>query len=74
MIIRLACVLGMTLPAVLCTGCDKPQPRALYTVNWYRTHEAERKVRVEECRAKPDLANTPDCRNATKAEELGTTR
>ncbi len=35
----LAPVVGLTLAVVFVVGCTKTSPRAVYTVNYYRTHE-----------------------------------
>jgi hypothetical protein len=72
--IRLVRILGLTLPILLAAGCDKPQPRALFTVNYYRTHESIRHDKIRECQSNTELSNTPDCINATKAESQGTLR
>jgi hypothetical protein len=62
-------VLLLALPVLLAMGCEKPPPRALHTVNYYRTHEAERNARLEECRKDPaGMSQNADCLNATQAE------
>jgi len=73
MTIGLVRVLGLTLPVLLAAGCEAPPPRALFTVNYYRTHEAVRHDRIRECQDNPDKLRTdPDCINATRAESAGT--
>jgi hypothetical protein len=72
--IGLVSVLGLTMSALLVTGCQKPPPRALYTVNYYRTHEDLRREKLKECQADPALLQSnPDCINASRAESAGAT-
>jgi hypothetical protein len=58
------------MPILLVAGCGKAPPRALHTVNFYVNNEAERKAKLEECRAAdPALTReNPDCINASQAE------
>ena len=60
--------MGVTLVVLLMGGCDDPPPRALFTVNYYKTHENDRHAKVQECQSNAALASTPDCKNATAAE------
>jgi hypothetical protein len=69
----LVSVLGLTISGLLVSGCEKPPPRAVYTVNYYRTHEDFRREKLKECQADPALLQSnPDCLNATTAESSGT--
>ncbi len=73
MTIGLARILGLTLPVLLAAGCEKPPPRALFTVNYYQTHESVRHDKLKECQDNPDkLGADPDCINATRAESAAT--
>jgi hypothetical protein len=70
----LVSVLGLTISGVLVSACEQAPPRALYTVNYYRTHEDFRRDKLRECQADPALLQSnPDCINATRAESAGTT-
>ena len=61
-------VVGLTLAVVLVVGCSKAQPRAVYTVNYYRTHEDFRLAKIKECEAATSQSQgTPDCANAIAA-------
>src|SRR5689334_15265441 len=68
MSIGLVRAMGVTLAILLVSGCGEPPPRALFTVNYYKTHESDRATKVQECQSKPDLAKTPDCLNAVAAQ------
>ncbi len=46
----LAPVVGLTLAVAFVVGCSKPAPRAVYTVNYYRTHEDFRLAKIKDCR------------------------
>jgi hypothetical protein len=61
--------MGVTLAILLVAGCDKPPPRALFTVNYYKTHENDRHDRLKQCENKPAAQTDPDCVNATEAEK-----
>ncbi len=45
----LAPVVGLTLSVLLVVGCTKAAPRAVYTENYYRTHEDFRVAKLKEC-------------------------
>lgn len=61
----LACLVG----AFLITACDKTEPTQ--TVEWYKEHDAERNEKIKQCKNNPgELASTPNCINAQKAESL----
>ena len=54
------CIIGM-----LFTSCDE----LAQSVEWYKQHEAERKLMLGRCQANPDLMNkNRNCRNAADAE------
>jgi hypothetical protein len=59
---------GLSLVILLAAGCGDPPPRALFTVNYYKTHENDRLAKLKECEGNPAVANTPDCANATQAQ------
>jgi hypothetical protein len=59
---------GVTLVILLIAGCEKPPPRALFTVNYYKTHENDRAARLKECQSNPTVAKSPACVNAQQAE------
>lgn len=53
-------------------GCkeDKPSPATAMTVEWYKANEQVRKDVLTKCNNNPgELAATPDCVNATVANE-----
>jgi hypothetical protein len=60
--------IGVSLVILLIAGCGEPPPRALFTVNYYKTHENDRLAKVKECEGKPGEAKTPDCMNASRAQ------
>lgn len=66
---RLASIL---LAFVLVTGLAGCDGAKAHTVDYYKTHEAERLAKLKECRADPgELRETPNCVNAeTAAEKL----
>lgn len=67
--IGLVSIVGLAIWGLLVSGCGKAPPRALYTVNYYRTHEDFRNQKLEECRGDPArLREDPDCVNATEAD------
>ena len=54
------------------TGCfdDTPEAGPVQTVDWYKTHNDERKATLEGCANNPgELKGTPNCENALEAEE-----
>lgn len=58
-----AFVVGMHL-----AGCTKEALDPVQDVEWYKTHEAERKAMLAKCHNNPgQLAITPDCVNAEQA-------
>jgi hypothetical protein len=53
---------------VALTGC-KDENQEVQTVEWYKTHEVERKAMVTTCEDNPgELAITPNCVNAKAAD------
>lgn len=64
----LVCALGLSLVIPLVAGCDDPPPRALFTVNYYKTHQNDRLAKLKECEGNPAEQKTPDCVNATQAQ------
>jgi hypothetical protein len=69
--IGLAGVLGLTVSGLLIAGCEKAPPRAIFTVNYYKTHEDVRRQKLQECQGNPSLTSNPDCVNASRAESGG---
>ena len=52
--------------AAVLAGCGEKTP--VQTVDWYKTHEAERIAMIKECSANPgELAASPNCINAKTA-------
>ena len=52
--------------AVVLVGCGEKTP--VQTVDWYKTHDAERLAMIEKCAANPgELAASPNCINAKTA-------
>ncbi len=50
------------------TGCTKEALEPVNTVEWYKTHEAEREAMLKKCLNNPgQLAETPNCVNAKEA-------
>ncbi len=60
--------MGVSLVILLVAGCGDPPPRALFTVNYYKTHQNDRLAKVKECEGNPARGKTPDCLNATQAQ------
>jgi hypothetical protein len=61
--------MGASLVFLLVAGCDDPPPRALFTVNYYKTHENDRLAKLKECQGNPAQEKMPeDCLNATQAQ------
>lgn len=62
--------LSAILVAVALVAC-KETPEPVQPVDWYKAHSTERAERLAKCRANPgELALTPNCVNAEKAESL----
>ena len=59
---------GVTLAILLVAGCGQSPPRALFTVNYYKTHQNDRLAKLKECQSTPGEEKTPDCMNATRAQ------
>ncbi len=52
--------------AAVLAGCGETTP--VQTVDWYKTHDAERLAMIEKCAANPgELAASPNCINAKTA-------
>ncbi len=60
--------MGVTLVVLLVASCGQPPPRALFTVNYYKTHQNDRLAKLKECQTTPGQEKTPDCMNATQAQ------
>ena len=56
------------------SGCKENKPaEVVQTVDWYKAHEAERTEVLAKCRSNPgELAATPNCVNASRAESSST--
>jgi len=68
MSIGLIRAMGVSLVILLVAGCGDPPPRALFTVNYYKTHQNDRLAKVKECEGNPAQQKTPDCVNASQAQ------
>jgi len=54
-------------------GCKDDPAGQVQTVDWYKAHQAERMAMLAKCRDNPgQLAATPNCVNATRAESATT--
>lgn len=52
--------------AAILAGCGEKTP--VQTVDWYKTHDAERLAMIKECSTNPgELAASPNCINAKTA-------
>lgn len=62
-------VFGVVLSGVIgLTGCTQEALDPVQTVEWYKSHEAERTAMVTKCHNNPgQLASTPNCVNAQQA-------
>ena len=60
--------MGVTLVVLLVASCGQPPPRALFTVNYYKTHQNDRLAKLKECQSNPAAEKAPDCVNATQAQ------
>lgn len=57
----------MYISAVSLVGCG--ESLVVQTVDWYKTHDAERLAMIEKCASNPgELAASPNCINAKTAE------
>lgn len=60
-------ILALTMPQ---TGLAKETLDPVHDVQWYKTHDAERKSVLAKCHNNPgQLANTPNCVNAETASK-----
>lgn len=60
-----AIALSLVAVAAL-VGCSENTP--VQTVEWYKTHDAERVDMIAKCKNNPgELSASPNCMNATKA-------
>jgi len=54
------------------TGCNedkKAEAEPVQTVDWYKEHTTERRAMLDKCNNNPgELAATPNCVNASRAE------
>lgn len=58
--------LSLIVAAIL-GGCGENTP--VQTVDWYKTHDAERKEMIDKCKSNPgELAASANCINAQKAQ------
>ena len=69
-------IVTAVLPLLLLIGCEaKKEEVKVQTVDWYLAHDAERKETQKECQNNPgELAQTPNCINASLAEKRASTR
>lgn len=65
-------VAGVLLAGLI--GCKEDEPAAqVQTVDWYKAHQAERAAILAKCKDNPgQLAATPNCVNASRAESSAT--
>ncbi|MEJ0038213.1 MAG: EexN family lipoprotein [Gammaproteobacteria bacterium] len=68
MSIGLVRAMGVSIAIALVASCGEPPPRALFTVNYYKTHQSDRLAKLKECQGNPATEKTPDCVNAARAE------
>ena len=69
MSIGLIRAMGLSLVILLVASCgESSSPRALFTVNYYKTHENDRLAKLKQCEGNPADQKTPDCLNATQAQ------
>jgi hypothetical protein len=56
------------------TGCKEEEtPEVVQSVEWYKEHPTERAVQLDQCKSDPgELALTPNCVNASRAQESTT--
>lgn len=54
-----------TLLLSACSGEDEVRSK-----DWFITHSAEQAIQLDICRHRPQLSETPNCINATAAEEI----
>jgi hypothetical protein len=56
----------MLLPLAACK--DEASTEEVLTVDWYKSHDAERDTKIAECKNNPgQLMSTPNCINAIEA-------
>ncbi len=62
-------VFGLVLSGAMgLSGCTQEALDPVHTVEWYKSHEAERTAMVTKCHNNPgQLASTPNCVNAQQA-------
>lgn len=67
---KITVLLVMAATASLVAGCkDEKPPEVVQTVDWYKANTAERADVLTRCKANPgELAATPNCINATRAD------
>lgn len=64
-------MLIILLSAITLLGCEAKKTDVTQTVDWYVSHNQERKEMVEKCRNNPgELGRTPNCTNAVVANRL----
>ncbi|MEO8992160.1 MAG: EexN family lipoprotein [Nitrosospira sp.] len=57
------------LSALMLTGCsDRRVEGEVRSVDWYQANKVERSAKLAECLSNPDNDATPDCINASRAE------
>lgn len=69
-------ILAGLLPLLILIGCEaKKEEVTVQTVDWYLTHDVERKAMQKECQNNPgELGQTPNCINASLATKLASTK
>jgi hypothetical protein len=67
---KMSILLVVAAPLALLAGCksEKP-PEVVQTVEWYKANRTERTEVLAKCKSNPgELAATPNCINATRAD------
>lgn len=67
---KISILLVMSGTLSLLTGCkDEKPPEVVQTVDWYKANKPERMEMLKKCKNNPgELAATPNCMNASRAE------
>lgn len=72
---KLTVLMALAGALSMLAGCneDKPAEEVVQTVDWYKAHKTERADVLAKCQSNPgELAATPNCVNASRAESSTT--